>query len=99
MFSYVDFGFMLDFIVFIMRSLVVSERCPRCRRRYKELSVLSDGDCLPTPPLYNSYQSANWSLLALIQLTSFVDITDMQTKHLILSDTTTGSLAVVTVEL
>ena len=25
MFSYVDFGFMLDFIVFIMRSLVVSE--------------------------------------------------------------------------
>ena len=99
MFSYVDFGFMLDFIVFIMRSLVVSERCRRCRRRYKELSVLSDGDCLPTPPLHNSYQSANWSLLALIQLTSFVDITDMQTKHLILSDTTTGSLAVVTVEL
>ena len=25
MFSYVDFGFMPDFIVFIMRSLVVSE--------------------------------------------------------------------------
>ena len=98
MFSYVDFGFMLDFIVFIMRSVFSGVRGIRDVRA----DINSPLFCLTDREREIVYQhpgpTTHITLLAgpLIQLTSFADT---QTKHLILSDTTTGSLAVVTVEL
>ena len=65
MFSYVDFGFMLDFIVFIMRSVFSGVRGIRDVRAdiNSPLFCLTDRerDCLPTPWSHNSYHSARWA--------------------------------------